>query len=111
MTYCSLSMGNCPYRDCEKNIDYAPSGCAVTVQDMSGECDRYQQYRKRVDNMTLSQAIAIFGNLDTYVGPDEEKGQAIWMVLNMETHNSITKASMLKAIRWLLELSFDIQEE
>ena len=42
---------------------------------------------------------------------DEEKGLAVLKIVNMETHNSIRKDDMLKVIRWLLELSFELPEE
>ena len=41
----------------------------------------------------------------------EEKGLAVLKIVNMETHNSIRKDDMLKVIRWLLELSFELPEE
>lgn len=41
----------------------------------------------------------------------EEKGLAIYIVMNMETHNSVTKDSMLKVIRWLWDRAFEIKQE
>ena len=49
-------------------------------------------------------------NIDALDISDEEKAAAIFKVVNMETHNSVTKASMLKVLRWLLEFSFEIKE-
>ena len=60
--------------------------------------------------MRFGKAYAIFANIESPDYTDEEKGAAILQILKMETHNSVTKASMLKALRWLLELSFDIEE-
>lgn len=58
--------------------------------------------------MDLGKSIAIFEQIENDKYDLQEKGQAIYDVLNMETHNSITKAMMLKVIKWLLELSFDL---
>ena len=33
---------------------------------------------------------------------EDEKLQAIWLVLDMPTHNGITKDTILEAFRWLL---------
>ncbi len=33
-----------------------------------------------------------------------------YAILKMETHNSVTKAAMLKVIDYLLHLAFDVQE-
>ncbi len=61
--------------------------------------------------MKLGKAYAIFLNIDSAAYTDEEKGEAILHVLKMETHNGITKATMLKVIDYLLHLAFDVQEE
>lgn len=62
-------------------------------------------------NMTFGEAYAIFQNIDSPDYSDEEKGLAVLKIVNMETHNSIRKDDMLKVIRWLLELSFELPEE
>ena len=41
---------------------------------------------------------------------DEEKGAAVLKMLNMETHNSITKAMMLNTIDYLFNMVFDVEE-
>lgn len=61
--------------------------------------------------MTFGEAYAIFQNIDSPDYSDEEKGLAVLKIVNMETHNSIRKDDMLKVIRWLLELSFELPEE
>ena len=58
--------------------------------------------------MRFGKAYAIFANIDS---TDEEKGAAILQILKMETHNSVTKAAMLKVIRYLLNLAFDVPEQ
>lgn len=57
--------------------------------------------------MALGEAIAIFNMIDASHKTTEEKGEAIKRVLDMETHNSITKDSMLKVIKWLWDLAFE----
>lgn len=61
--------------------------------------------------MKLAKAIGIFHNIDSDNYTDDEKGTAVFHVCKMATHNSITKAAMLKVIWWLLNLAFDITEE
>ena len=64
----------------------------------------------RIRNMSFGTAYMIFQNIDIPDFSIDEKGTAILKIISMETHNSVTKASMLKALRWLLELSFAITE-
>jgi hypothetical protein len=59
----------------------------------------------------FGKAYAIFANIDSPDYTDEEKGAAILAVLKMETHNSVTKAAMLKVIDYLLRLAFEVPEE
>lgn len=61
--------------------------------------------------MKISEACHIFDHIDSEEYTDEEKGMAIYEVTKMYTHNSITKASMLKVIEYLLEMSFEMPEE
>lgn len=64
--------------------------------------------------MTLRYALEIFNNIDR---PDENKldkvlkGLAIHRVLNMPTHNSVTKDAMLKVIDWLWHQAFGFDEK
>lgn len=60
--------------------------------------------------MNIGTACAIFEQLDSDKYTDEEKALAIYKVMNMPTHNSITKADMLKAIKWLLDKCYEITE-
>lgn len=66
---------------------------------------------KEERHMKLGKACAIFQNIDSPDYSDEEKGLAVLKVSRMETHNSIRKDDMLKVIRWLLELSFELPEK
>ena len=60
--------------------------------------------------MNKGRALAIFENIENASESAEEKGMAIHIVMNMETHNSVTKASMLKVIRWLWDRAFEIDQ-
>lgn len=51
-------------------------------------------------NMTLTKAIIIFKNIESAEFSTDEKLTSLAMVLDMPTHNSITKDEMLKAFRW-----------
>ena len=61
--------------------------------------------------MNKGRALAIFENIENASESAEEKGMAIHIVMNMETHNSVTKASMPKVIRWLWDRAFEINQE
>lgn len=109
---------DCPFTDCEYHKKKAPFGIAYTSRAMDKVCKRLGDHlaaeaakEERIQKMSLGTACAIFHNIDNPDISEEEKAAAIFKVINMETHNSVTKASMLKALRWLLELSFDIREE
>lgn len=53
--------------------------------------------------MSKGKAIAIFKDIHNEVTEMDEKINAVQEVICMETHNSITKADMLEALRWLVE--------
>ena len=59
---------------------------------------------------TLGRARAIFDNINFATETVEEKGCAIRMVLDMDTHNTVTKASLLRALDWLWKQHFEIVE-
>lgn len=61
--------------------------------------------------MKFGKAYAIFANIDSPDYTDGEKGAAILQILKMETHNSVTKAAMLRVINYLLRLSFEVPEK
>lgn len=65
----------------------------------------------RMTRMTKGRALAIFENIENASESAEEKGMAIHIVMNMETHNSVRKSSMLKVIRWLWDRAFEIKQE
>lgn len=51
--------------------------------------------------MNLGKGRAIFEQLESEKYTNEEKIEAIGLVANMETHNSITKNMLLTALKWL----------
>lgn len=115
MVFCRLY--KCPMDDCKYHPCHAPRGFAYTSRDMDVGCKRLADYQaeeaakeERIQKMNLGTACVIFQNIDAPDISDEEKAAAIFKVINMETHNSVTKASMLKVLRWLLEFSFEIKE-
>lgn len=60
--------------------------------------------------MNIGEARRIFDNIDSQQYTDEQKGEAILRVLKMETHNSIKKESMLKAIRYMFDLCYEVRK-
>ena len=61
--------------------------------------------------MGIGKARAIFKNLDDKEIPIEIKGLALRTVIDMETHNSVTKDQMLKAMDWMWSQIFEIAED
>ena len=61
--------------------------------------------------MNNGKARAIFDNIENASESIEEKGEAIYIVVNMATHKSVTKGGMLKVIRWLWDRVFEIKQE
>ena len=59
--------------------------------------------------MRVGEAYAICKNINDCNRSDEDKGLAILMMLNMETHNGITKQELLKIIRYLHGLCFGVR--
>ena len=108
---------DCPITDCKYHQKRAPFGIAYTARDMDTGCKRLADHlaeeaakEERIQKMDMGTAYVIFQNIDALDISDEEKAAAIFKVVNMETHNSVTKASMLKVLRWLREFSFEIKE-
>lgn len=58
--------------------------------------------------MNIGKARAIFEDINNTEYSEAEKGLAIYMVSYMETHNSVTKASMLEVIKWLWDRHYEI---
>jgi len=61
--------------------------------------------------MNIGTARAIFANLENGGEPIEVKGMAIRKVIDMETHNSVTKEQMLKAMDWMWNQIFELKQE
>jgi hypothetical protein len=55
--------------------------------------------------MKLSEACIILENIDSSNITDIQKGIAIYAVLSMPTHKSVTKTMLLKVIKWLSDKS------
>ena len=60
--------------------------------------------------MNIGKAMAIFHNINSDKYSETEKAMAIYRVMHMETHNSVTKNSMLKVIRWLWDRQFNFMD-
>ena len=61
--------------------------------------------------MKRCEMYRIIMNIDDEKISDEEKGIAIKKMLNMETHNSVTKRVMIKIIRYMWDLCFEWREK
>lgn len=61
--------------------------------------------------MKIGKATAVFMQINSDKYTAEEKGTAIYEILKMPTHNGINKDAMLRVIKFLLELAYDVPEE
>lgn len=61
--------------------------------------------------MTNGEAYAICKNIKFCQRSDDDKGLAIHIMMNMETHNGITKNDLLDIVQYLHELCFDVEGE
>ena len=61
--------------------------------------------------MTVGKAMAIVKNINNAECTDTEKAHAIYLVMNMPTHMSITKDELINAIKWLWHYSWEYKEE
>ena len=58
--------------------------------------------------MNIGIACAIFEQIDSDKYTADEKLIAIHEVLQMPTHNGITKSEIIKAFRWFFELAAEV---
>lgn len=58
--------------------------------------------------MKFGQAYKILENIDSEVYTVDEKAMAIKVILDMETHNGVTKAVLLKAMNWLWNEHYEL---
>lgn len=58
----------------------------------------------------IGKAMAICQEINSDRFTDEQKATAIYLVMNMPTHNSFTKEKMLEVIKWLWHYIFQWNE-
>lgn len=58
--------------------------------------------------MNIGRAVDVFADIESDDYSEAEKALAIYEVLNMPTHMSIKKDSMLSVIKWLWNKSYAI---
>lgn len=116
MEFCRES--KCPFKDCDDHPRRAPFGFAYTAKPLDENCERLAAHRAeeaaqqdRLARMTLGDAFIIFQNINADKFTDPEKALAIKKIAEMETHMGVTKAMMLEVIRWLLDQSFEFDEQ
>ena len=93
-----------------KMLDEAADAIEYLQAEFDNAAVQAEKSLLQMERMTLGDAYAIFANIDTVELADEVKGLAVWKIARMETHNGVTKDMMVKVIRWLLELAFEVSE-
>lgn len=61
--------------------------------------------------MDIKKSIKIFNNISSNEYTDEDKVIAIYQVMNMPTHMSFSKDTILNALVWLWNSAYEIEEE
>ena len=61
--------------------------------------------------MNIGKAPAVVEQIRSDKYSETEKLQAIWAVLDMPTHNGITKDTILEAFRWLFDYAVEVDDE
>lgn len=61
--------------------------------------------------MNKGKAMAICLQINSEEFTDEEKAEAIYLVMNMPTHMSITKDNMIEVIKWLWNQNYEWVKE
>lgn len=61
--------------------------------------------------ITIGKACAVFQQIKSDEYSEGEKLRAIRGVLDMPTHNGITKNTILEAFRWLFDYAIEIDSE
>ena len=64
----------------------------------------------KVSEGMQGRVMHIWLNIDSPFFTDEEKGEAIRHVLDLETHNGIKKADILKACEYLWNKIFEVEK-
>lgn len=57
--------------------------------------------------MNVWRAVEIVEQIESDKYWDSEKLEAIKRILSMETHNSIRKDTIIKALRWLFDYGYE----
>lgn len=60
--------------------------------------------------MNAGKALAVVKQIDSDKYTDDEKAMAIHVVMNMPTIMSITKAELVKAMKWLWDKAYEFVE-
>lgn len=58
--------------------------------------------------MTFGEAYKILENIDSNEYTVEEKGTAIRVIMDMETHNGVTKTVLLRVLNWLWNEHYEL---
>ena len=61
--------------------------------------------------MNIGKAQAVFEQIKNDKYSEDEMLLAIWLVLDMPTHNGITKDTILEAFRWLFDYAVEVDDE
>lgn len=64
----------------------------------------------KVSNLIKGRVWLILNNINSQFFTDEEKGEALWHVLNLTTHNGVSKKKILEWCDWLWGKVFEVEK-
>lgn len=73
--------------------------------------DKIKNHNIEKYGINIGKAQAVFQQIKSDKWSEDEKLRAIWAVLDMPTHNGVTKDTILEAFRWLFGYAIEIEEK
>lgn len=101
---------SCFHEDMEERERLYENKC-LDLQALDRAIEKFKTSIIKVDGMGMGKACAIFSQINSDKYSEAEKILAIRIVVDMETHNSITKDEILKVMDWLWHEKYNIIKE
>lgn len=85
-------------------------GAGTVFEKLERKAQREEEEMKEY-GIDVGKANAVFKQIESDEYSEDEKLRSILVVLDMPTHNGITKDTILKAFRWLFEYAVEVDKE
>ena len=95
------------FEDCMRLERNAKAVCVIGISPLENTERRGERINKPKSDdgavMGPGEARAVFEMIGEEGISDEKKAEAVRVILSMPTHNSVSKDSLLEALRWAME--------